>query len=155
MATHQQSSAVELEVRVAARPETIFAYFTDPAKMVKWKGTSAELEPKPGGKYRVVVLPRDIAAGTFVEITPYSRVVFTWGWEGSPLPPGSSTVEITLTPVGKETVVRLRHTGLPEALRAQHHVGWDHFLARLVVAASGGDPGRDPWLDNAPPAHKS
>jgi uncharacterized protein YndB with AHSA1/START domain len=63
MATQRQSSAVEVEVRIAARPETIFAYFTDPKKMVQWKGIAAELDPRPDGKYRVVVLPADIAAG--------------------------------------------------------------------------------------------
>ena len=155
MATQKQGSAVEVEVRIAAKPETIFAYFTDPKKMVKWKGVTAELEPKPNGLYRVVVLPENIAVGKYVEITPYSKVVFTWGWEGSALAPGSTTVEITLTAAGRETIVRLRHYGLPESLGGQHREGWDHYLARLAIAASGGDPGPDPWLNRpaAPSSH--
>lgn len=76
------ADGVEREIRVRARPETVFAYFTDPAKMMEWKGIEAELDPKPGGIYRVNVTGRDIARGEYVEIAPPSKVVFTWGWEG-------------------------------------------------------------------------
>jgi hypothetical protein len=41
--------------------------------------------------------------------------------------------------------------GLPnEELARNHGEGWDNYLPRLAVAAAGGDPGRDPWLDFAP-----
>jgi uncharacterized protein YndB with AHSA1/START domain len=77
--------------------------------------------------------------------TPY-RLVFAWGWEdSSELPPGSSTVEITLVPDGDGTLIRLRHTGLPsEESRALHAAGWSHYLERLSLAAAGRDPGPDP-----------
>lgn len=143
----REQDYVEVEVRINARPETIFPYFTDPKKMVLWKGVSAELDPRPGGIYRCNVTGRDIARGKYVEITPNRRVVFTWGWEGEghPIPPGSSTVEVTLIPDGTGTIVRLRHTGLPKDARPQHADGWKHFLERLSVRAAGGDPGVDPW----------
>ena len=146
--TQSESDAVEREVRIAARPETIFPFFIDPEKMVRWKGTSAELDPRPGGIYRVNVTGRDIARGEYVEVVPYSRVVFTWGWEadGSPVPPGSSTIEVTLTPDGDETAVRLRHLGLPAPARDLHAEGWEHYLARLATAAQGGDPGPDSYV---------
>ena len=41
----------ETQVRIEARPETVFAFFTDPAKMVQWKGVDALLDPRPGGLY--------------------------------------------------------------------------------------------------------
>ena len=110
MATTSSGDVVEKEVRIAARPETIFSFFTDPALMVKWKGIEATLDPKPGGVYRVSINGRDVASGAYVEVVPHTRVVFTWGWEGegSAVPPGTSTVEITLVPDGAETIVRLR-----------------------------------------------
>lgn len=148
MVTSDQSDVVEREVRIAARPETIFPFFTDPAKMVLWHGLHATLDPRQGGVYRVDITGRDVARGEYVEVVPYSRVAFTWGWEGegSPLPPGSSTVEITLTPDGDETIVRLRHLGLTAEQGNSHAEGWEHFLPRLVTAAEGRDPGPDPWV---------
>ncbi|MGH2521923.1 MAG: SRPBCC family protein [Anaerolineales bacterium] len=142
------TDAVEREVRIAARPETIFPFFTDPAKMTRWKGIQATLDPRPGGTYRVNINGRDVARGEYVEIVPYSRIVFTWGWEGeaSPVPPGASTVEISLIPDGDGTVVRLRHFGLPREQHPIHLEGWDHFLPRLALAAAGRDPDPDPWV---------
>ena len=148
MATPRDDDAVVREVRIAARPETIFPFFTDQAKMVRWKGTMSTLDPRPGGVYRVDVTGRDVARGEYVEVVPNTRVVFTWGWEaeGSPVPPGSSTVEISLIPDGDGTIVRLRHLGLPTDQRDPHAEGWDHYLPRLTIAATGQDPGADPWV---------
>jgi uncharacterized protein YndB with AHSA1/START domain len=88
-----------------------------------------------------------VVRGEYVELVPYSRVVFTWGWEGegSPVPPGSSTVEITLTPDRGGTTLRLRHFNLPQEQVATHAEGWDHFLPRLQSAAEGKDAGPDQW----------
>lgn len=142
---------IEREVRIAARPETVFAFFTDPEKMVRWKGSEAELDPRPGGIYRVTVNPEAIARGEYVEVDPPRTVVFTWGWEGgqNPVAPGSSTVEITLSPEGDDaTLVRLVHSGIPtEEERQNHGHGWDHYLGRLAVAGVGGDAGPDAFAD--------
>jgi len=63
------------------------------------------------------------------------------------LPPGSSTVEVTLEPDGEATIVRLRHRGLPDEPSAGlHEKGWHHYLGRLKVAGAGADPGPDPAL---------
>jgi uncharacterized protein YndB with AHSA1/START domain len=143
------AAAVEREVRIAARPETVFEFFTDPEKMILWKGRRAELDPKPGGVYRVEMGEKIVARGEYVEIDPPNRVVFTWGWEGqesgpNAVPPGSSRVEVTLDADGDGTLVRLRHLELPEEAREIHGQGWDLYLGRLAIAAAGGDPGPDP-----------
>jgi uncharacterized protein YndB with AHSA1/START domain len=77
-----------------------------------------------------------------VEVSPPSRVVFTWGFENPDvgLPPGASTVEITLAPDGDGTRLHLVHRDLPEDQRAPHDDGWSQMLERLVIAVSGGDP---------------
>lgn len=141
------TTTVTAEIRIAARPETVFEFFVDPAKLLRWKGIEATLEPRPGGLYRVNVNGKDIAVGRYVVVEPPTRVVFTWGWEGegSLLPPGSSTVDVTLTADGDGTLVRLEHRDLPAAAAEQHREGWLHFLDRLEVAGAGGDPGPDPW----------
>ena len=141
--TTADATSIEREIRVAARPATVFPYFTDPALMTRWMGRTAQLDPRPGGQFRIDYNGSDIASGAYVEVDPPRRVVFTWGWEalGDPLPPGGSTVEITLTADGDGTIVRLRHTGLPAESVEGHAVGWDQFLPSLAgaIAAAGPD----------------
>ena len=92
------------EIMIDATPETIWPYLTEADKHVEWEGTKAELDPRPGGVYRVLVAGQFQAAGEFVEVVPKEKVVFTFGWEqeGNPITPGSTTVEITLHPEGSQ-----------------------------------------------------
>jgi len=147
-----ETTAVEREVRVRARPETIFPFFTDPELMVRWMGVSAQADPSPGGVYRVDIDGSHVAQGEYVEVSPPDRVVFTWGWQGedSSIEPGGSTVEVTLSSDGDHTLVRLVHRDLPSEDSAVSHTrGWDHYLERLQVAGAGGNPGPDPWAEQA------
>jgi uncharacterized protein YndB with AHSA1/START domain len=73
------SQVVECEVRIDASPETIFDFFTDPAKAVRWMGERATLDPRPGGVYEVEMRNQYTAIGEYVEVDPPHRVVFTWG----------------------------------------------------------------------------
>jgi uncharacterized protein YndB with AHSA1/START domain len=142
-----QGQTLDLEFHIAASPETVFSFFVDPVKYRRWKGSEAELDPRPGGIYKVVMPSRDVVLGEYVEVDPPRRVIFTWGFEGSAaIPPGSTTVEVTFQPgpQPETTLVHLRHRGLPdENARAEHGIGWSHFLERLAIAAPGGDPGPD------------
>ncbi|HXV57420.1 MAG TPA: SRPBCC domain-containing protein [Gaiellaceae bacterium] len=150
----QQTEAVEREIRIAAKPETVFEFLVDEEKHVLWMGRRAELDPRPGGVYLVEIDDRITARGEFLEIEPPSRVLLAFGWEGDEagsepaVPPGSSRVELTVEPDGDGTVVRLRHHDLPEPARAMHGEGWEVYLGRLAVAAAGGDPGPDPHVSS-------
>jgi uncharacterized protein YndB with AHSA1/START domain len=137
---------IEQEIRIAAPPEAVFPFFTDPEKMRRWNGMDHKLDPQPGGIYRVDMDGTHVVRGEYVEVSPPHRVTFTWGWEdgGIPVPAGSTTVEITLTADGDDTIVRLVHRGLPLEAVESHAAGWRHYLARLAVAGAGGDPGPDP-----------
>jgi len=90
--------------------------------------------------------------GKVIECSAPHRLVFTFGWERSgeeppPVPSGSSTIEVELTPEGDGTSVRFLHRDLPNAEAATSHAhGWDHYLSRLETVAGGDDPGDDPWL---------
>jgi uncharacterized protein YndB with AHSA1/START domain len=145
---------IELERHIAARRETVFSYFTDPDRYRLWQGVDAELDPRPGGIFRVTMTGRSrtVARGVFVEIDEPKRVVFTWGWEqidglpdGMHLQPGTSTVEVDLVADGDETILRMRHSGLPTDAACQFHThGWSMTLDRLVLVAEGSDPGPYP-----------
>jgi len=138
---------VEHEVRVAASPDSVFEYFTDPAKMVMWMGIEATLDPRPGGVCRINPSGQAVMLGEFVEVDRPRRIVFTWGWETAlfKTPPQSTLVEVSLTPDGEDTLVRLAHRRLKPETVALHRAGWHHYLPRLALAASGADPGHDPW----------
>lgn len=116
--------------------------------MARWMGTAATLDPRPGGVCRVTMTHGAVISGEFVEVVPYSRVVFTWGWEVEmfAVPPASTRVEVSLLPDEGATVVRLVHLGLPQVAVGFHNAGWEHYLERLKVAAEGAELDRDDWV---------
>ena len=141
-----EDRVVEVSVYIAAEPETVFPYFTDPSRYALWMGAGATLEPIPGGCYRILMRDGVEAAGEFVEIDPPHRLVFTWGWTHDPaLPPGTTRVIVTLQPESGGTRLVLRHYGLPDDGQRDHHRnGWQLYLDRLHLRIHGGDPGPDP-----------
>jgi uncharacterized protein YndB with AHSA1/START domain len=146
-----ERTTVEREIAIAARPETVWELLVDPDQAIRWMGQSATFDVRPGGLYRVEVIPGNVAKGEFVEVDPPHRLVHTWGWEqssGSTVGPGSTTVEYELVATDEGTLLRFRHTDLPdEDAAAAHGHGWQHYLGRLATVAAGGDPGVDPWIE--------
>jgi uncharacterized protein YndB with AHSA1/START domain len=154
---------VEVTVLVPAVPSEVFSFLTDPARYVQWMGSEANLEPVPGGVYRIRMADGFSAAGRFLAVKSPHLVVFSWGFAddeaasrtkggetggagASAMPAGSTRVTVTL--LGTEdggTLLTLRHENLPsESLREGHDVAWNTYLPRLVQRAAGGDPGPDP-----------
>jgi uncharacterized protein YndB with AHSA1/START domain len=141
--------AVIHEIVLPAPVEQVFDMFTDPRQLIRWIGISADLQPRPGGRFRFEVMPGQFCEGQYVIVERPGRLVFTWGWTdpGFGLPPGTSRVEVTLTRSGGdgcETRLRLVHTGLAGDLGLLHEDGWPRFLARLTAAAAGDEPAAYP-----------
>jgi uncharacterized protein YndB with AHSA1/START domain len=137
-----ESGAIERQIFIDASPETVFGFLVDPRLMSQWIGIFHALEPHPGGCFHVEVSPGHIARGTYTEVTPPRRVAFTWGWESSDpnlalTPPGGSLVEIELEPKDGGTLLRLRHSGLPEVTMPIHRERWSLYLDRLQAVARG------------------
>jgi uncharacterized protein YndB with AHSA1/START domain len=142
--TEDRDGALHVERRISALPSDVYSYLTDSVRWARWQGETAEIDPTPGGVFRMMMADGTTAEGRFVQLVPDARVVFTWGWQGSPtVPPGSSTVEIELAPDGDGTLLRLTHRGLPPDDQPIHAAGWELYLPRLAIVAIGGDPGRD------------
>ena len=152
MESATETTSVVREIEIDASPETVWSFLVEPDKATRWMGETASFDARPGGEYRVGVIPGHTASGEFVELDRPHRLVFTWGWEPgpegpNPVPPGSSTIEIELEQNGAGTRLRFTHRDLPDVAAVESHAhGWDHYLARLATAAAGGDPGEDPWI---------
>jgi len=135
-------------VHIEASPDRVYEYFTRPDAIVRWMGEYAELEPVPGGQFTVNIGGAPVR-GRYLQLDPPRRLLISWGYAGSErLPPGTSTVEVRLTPEGTGTRVELEHRDLPAGERPGHDIGWRHYFGRLGVAVSTGDAGPDPGMDD-------
>ena len=117
-------------VRRVARPEKLGAWMRPRAI----SETRAETDPRVGGEFRIVMV-RDrtdlVHRGTYREIDPPSRLVFTWS---SPATDHrDSVVTVTFEPARSgSTLVEIHQVGLPDdASAAGHTEGWSDALAKL------------------------
>ena len=141
-----ESFVVQRETHIAAPRASVFAFLTDPAKIVQWMGTEATTEMHPGGLYLLKGVGRATARGAFREVVPVHRLAYSFGWEtDEEVPPESSLIEIDLIDKAGGTLMRMTQSGLPDAAScASHEKGWTHYFGRLADVAAGGDPGPDP-----------
>jgi uncharacterized protein YndB with AHSA1/START domain len=127
-------------IDIAAEPEVVFDYFTEPDALVQWMGDRAVLDPRPGGEFTLYFGDKAVE-GRYVVVDRPLRLVITWGRRGSrTFPPGTSTLEVTFSRQGEGTRVSIVHHGLPDTERKRHAMGWRHYLARLHDFGSGETP---------------
>lgn len=134
------SSVVECEIFIAAPPEVVFPFLVEPELMKHWIGTLLAGGRSAEGTFAIAMGSGHVASGAYTLILPPHRISFTWGWEEQEsFPPGTSLVEIELLPRNGGTLVRLRHSGLPENAPSpfspeSHGTRWPGYLARLKAA---------------------
>jgi len=125
---------IDFSLRIEAPAATVFEMLTQADLLTEWMACEAMVELRPGGAFRWTYENGDIVVGRFVEIDRPRRLVMEYGW-ASPasrgIPPGSTTVEITLDEVGGATQLRLVHRALPAAEVESHRSGWEYFLEKL------------------------
>lgn len=128
---------VERTVTIAARPQTVFRFFTDSGRFAAWWGEGSRIDPRPGGAVRICYPNGVRAGGEVLEVVPGEKIVFTFGYEsGEPMSVGGSRVTITLEPVQRGTRLRLRHE-LETATAAEVFVqGWRYQLAVFAEVAA-------------------
>ena len=130
--------SVDVATHIDASPDTVFACLTNPTLLTQWHGSSAELEPHPGGIFRVVLTDQHTVLGHFQEVRAGTKLVIGWGYEsGEPtIPPDSTRLTFLLSPKGSGTELHLQHEGLPTQQSSDRHAdGWRFFLDRLGVIA--------------------
>jgi uncharacterized protein YndB with AHSA1/START domain len=121
-----------LDRTYAATPERVYAHFAEPELMARWfcpnpeVPTTCDLDVRPGGAWRVV-MGEWVVGGTYLEVEPLSRLVFTFDWDHDD--DGPTTVTVVITEEGDGTRLVLAHE---EADReGGHEEGWVLSLARL------------------------
>jgi uncharacterized protein YndB with AHSA1/START domain len=121
------------EVTIEAPAEVVWEHFTTAEGLVRWVGSDAAADPVPGGALRWTHPNGATVVGRFVELVPYRRLVFTYGWEDGRMgvPPESTTVEVDFVEEDGATTVRVVHRGLPPEAVGDHEQGWAYFLGAL------------------------
>ncbi len=135
-----ETRTIEQTVRIEAAPEVVWRYWVEPERLAEWFGVRHDVVPEPGGRCRIEMgHGRPVMSGEYVELQPYERLVFTFGWEGNEpgtaLAPGSTRVEVTFVPDGDATILTLRHSDMPATHAADHAKGWAEHLPKLAAAA--------------------
>jgi len=129
---------VRQDIFIEASAETVFSFLTDATAMKTWLAEIVEADPVRGGVFHLAEPGGLQIDGTYVEVVPRRKVVFTWGGILG-LAPGQSTIEILLEPRGSGTLLKLRHYGLPPSAVDEHDRDWAQSgLPKLKAAAEGG-----------------
>lgn len=125
---------------VNASAQRIYDAWLDPAMMARFMFprpgmhiSDVQTDPRVGGRFRVVMVEgKDLPhEGTYKELIPYSKLVFTWE---APWSAPGSLVTIALEPVGTATRVDLTHVHfLSEESRDGHAAGWTGILQNLAT----------------------
>jgi uncharacterized protein YndB with AHSA1/START domain len=141
------------EIMIDAPVALVYDMLTDPALLVRWLADEVDIDLRPGGLIRWKHANGDVCIGRIVDADPPRRLVFTYGWERPEVQvaPGSTTVVIDLAATPAGTRLRLVHHGLAGPMADAHSGGWTHYLTRLATAATGTDPGPDPFATQRVP----
>jgi uncharacterized protein YndB with AHSA1/START domain len=134
--------SLTLTRRFRARPEKVWAAWTDPEKLIAWFCTTkakpgsmrAELDVRVGGRYRISF---DMESGEYSEVggpyrevVPNERLVFSWAWHSTP--ERESLVTVSIRPDGAGTLMVFTHEQFfDEAARDNHNKGWTELFAQL------------------------
>jgi uncharacterized protein YndB with AHSA1/START domain len=132
--------SLTLKRHLNATPEAVYAAWTDPEKIVKWFGPDAgpvkqaEADVRTGGRYAVIFHTEDgeehHVSGTYLEVVPNEKLVFTWAWRT--MPERASLVTVLVKPGGGGTVMTLIHEQFfDEPARDRHREGWTGCLDKL------------------------
>jgi uncharacterized protein YndB with AHSA1/START domain len=134
--------SLTLKRRLKAPPAKVFDAWADPQKLVLWFGPAhtvqdsvrAQMDVRPGGRFRVQFSTDEgeshEVGGTYKELVPDKRLVFTWAWHTTP--ERESLVTITLAPDGDGTLLTLHHEQFfDEPARDGHQRGWTGTLEKL------------------------
>lgn len=141
MAVTTEKPAIKIVRHFKAAPEKVWRSLTEPETLKLWMGPSdefkcpvAETDVRVGGRYHIVMQSPDgemhDVSGTYREVVPNRKLVYTWMWKTTP--PHESLVTVELRPADGGTSLTLVHEQFTDVeVRDHHQQGWNGCLARL------------------------
>lgn len=139
-------TTLRMERLIAAPPERVFDFWTNPALLATWWGPDTfdvpeyALDVRPGGAWRTTMRSPDgglhTVSGVYRSIEPPRLLVFTWGWDDDHGRRGDETV-VTVAFEAAPGGTRLTLTQEGFASRPQcenHRQGWSSSFICLARA---------------------
>ena len=136
------SLTLTLTRRFRARPEKVWAAWTEAERLIGWFGPanvkpgtlSADLDVRVGGSYRISFDhesgEHSEVGGVYREVVPNERLVFSWAWHSTP--ERESLVSVSIKPDGAGTLLVFTHEQFfDEKARDGHLRGWTELLGKL------------------------
>ena len=137
----EQTLTLRLERHFTAPPEAVFRAWTDPKALAAWFGPDGvscrkvEVDLRPDGRYSLEMYEADGVyplSGTYREVSPPDRLVFTWTWGHGELEGLEMLVTIELRAADGGTDLTLIHEKLPSDTACEkHQFGWTGCLDGL------------------------
>jgi uncharacterized protein YndB with AHSA1/START domain len=142
-------TAIRIERTYAAPAVEVFEAWTSAELLRRWYPPGAdwdtpvaEADLRVGGRLRLVMRSPDGeefgGGGEYREITPPTRLVFTWRWDRSDVGEGVQLIEVDFTERadGTTTVVMTNRGLADERSRESHREGWEGSFDNLVRVVS-------------------
>jgi uncharacterized protein YndB with AHSA1/START domain len=150
MSTLTAESTLKLSRRFKAPRERVFAAFTTGEAIAQWFGchppniVEVSADFRVGGSYRFSSFnpetsQKAVAVGVYREITPPSKIAYTWKWENDEdWADCESLVTFEFKAIGDETELHLTQVGFPSEDSCQKHTqGWTNCLSKLDSILTG------------------
>lgn len=137
----QTATSVRITRIINAPQADVFKAWTQPELLRKWscpEGVTldaCEVDLRVGGSYLLKMnTPEKVytAFGTYREISPNDRLVYTWDWKEEEHAVGETVVTVEFNDLGDTTEVVLSHDGFPAEEAAKgHNEGWTSCVDKL------------------------
>lgn len=121
-------NSLHKDIWINAPVEQVFASFTDQKAMLHWHGKEVELDPRPGGIYRVVFENGTTILGEYKEVETNRRVVYSAKYGEV-----ESLISIDFIAENGGTRLILHQQFDPDMDTSSFNEGWDYFLDLLVT----------------------
>jgi uncharacterized protein YndB with AHSA1/START domain len=139
------ASRAVIKRRVAAPRERVFQAWTEAEHLRRWffptvEGNAvphAEVDLRVGGRYRITLHASDgnitaMVGGTYHEVLPPAKLVFSWAWEAPQPDPSETLVTVELHEIRGETEIIITHEHCPDPTAPERRtIGWSCCLERL------------------------